>query len=107
MTLQQLANFVRIVELQSFSKTAAVIRIAQPALSRQVRNLEIELASPLLVRHGWGVTPTAAGELLLERARRLLAEAEGARDALLALSAEPSGRGCSSGPSTIRPTWAA
>lgn len=92
MTLQQLANFVRIVELQSFSKAAAVIRIAQPALSRQVRNLEIEFGSPLLVRHGWGVSVTPAGEVLVERARRLLADAEGTRDALLALSAEPRGR---------------
>jgi LysR family nitrogen assimilation transcriptional regulator len=92
MTLQQLTNFVRIVELQSFSKAAAVIRIAQPALSRQVRHLEAELGSPLLVRHGWGVSVTPAGEMLLERARRLLADAEGTRDALLALSAEPRGR---------------
>lgn len=92
MTLQQLANYVRIVELQSFSKAAAVIRIAQPALSRQVRQLELEFGSPLLVRHGWGVSTTPTGELLLERARRLLAEAEGTRDALLAVSAEPRGR---------------
>ena len=90
--LGHLANFVRIAELQNLSKAAAVVRIAQPALSRQVRNLEIEIGSPLLTRHAWGVSLTPAGETLLVHARRMLREAENARDALQALSAEPSGR---------------
>jgi LysR family nitrogen assimilation transcriptional regulator len=92
MTLIQLANFVRIAELQSLSKAAAVIRIAQPALSRQVRSLELEFGTPLLARHAWGVTLTDAGEVLLGEARRLLRDADGARDAVQALSAQPSGR---------------
>lgn len=92
MTLVQLANFVRICELQSFSKAAAVIRIAQPALSRQVRNLEAELGGDLLVRHAWGVTPTPAGEVLVVLARRLLLDADAARDAVQALKAQPAGR---------------
>jgi LysR family nitrogen assimilation transcriptional regulator len=92
MTLVQLANFIRIVELQSVSKAAAIVRIAQPALSRQIRALEQELGAPLLRRHGWGVTPTAAGEALLEHARRVLAVAEAARDAVHSLAAEPTGR---------------
>lgn len=92
MTLVQLANFVRIAELQSLSKAAAVIRIAQPALSRQLRHLEDELGAPLVVRHAWGVSLTASGEALLDRARRVLREAEGARDAVHALAADPAGR---------------
>jgi LysR family nitrogen assimilation transcriptional regulator len=92
MTLVQLANFVRMAELQSLSKAAAVIRIAQPALSRQLRHLEIELGAPLVIRHAWGVSLTAAGEALLARARRVLLEAEGARDAVQALADDPAGR---------------
>jgi len=46
--LKQLEYFVRIAELGSFSKAALVLRIAQPALSRQVRQLEVELRETLL-----------------------------------------------------------
>ncbi|HYG28511.1 MAG TPA: LysR substrate-binding domain-containing protein [Caulobacteraceae bacterium] len=91
MTLTQLAYFVRIAEAQSLSKAAAIVRVAQPALSRQLRNLEAELGTPLLVRHPWGVTLTAAGDVLLARARRTLAEAEAARDAVQALAGQVSG----------------
>jgi LysR family nitrogen assimilation transcriptional regulator len=104
MTLAQLANFVRIAELRSLSKAAAVIRIAQPALSRQIRNLEAELGGPLVVRHAWGVSLTPAGEILLEHARRVLAETEAARDALLALSADPAGRVAFGAPSSLAAT---
>lgn len=92
MTLIQLANFIRIAELQSLSKAAAVIRVAQPALSRQLRDMELEFGTELVVRHHWGVSLTPAGEVLLERARRVLSETEGARDAVLALSDEPAGQ---------------
>lgn len=91
MTLIQLANFIRIAELQSLSKAAAVIRIAQPALSRQLKDMEAEFGTALVVRHPWGVSLTPAGEVLLERARRIISETEGARDAVQALSDEPAG----------------
>jgi LysR family transcriptional regulator, nitrogen assimilation regulatory protein len=104
MTLTQLANFVRIAELQSLSKAAAAIRIAQPALSRQVRNLEIELGNALLIRHAWGVTLTPAGEVLVARARRLLVDAENTRDAVLALTTEPTGLIAIGVPSSVSTT---
>ena len=91
MTLIQLANFIRIAELQSLSKAAAVIRVAQPALSRQLRDMEAEFGTKLVVRHPWGVSLTPAGDVLLERARRILSEADAARDAVQALSDEPAG----------------
>lgn len=91
MTLAQLAYFIRIAEAQSLSKAAAVVRVAQPALSRQIRNLEVELGTPLFVRHAWGVTLTAAGEVLLAKARRTLMEAEAAREAVQALVGDVSG----------------
>jgi len=92
MTLIQLANFIRVAELQSFSKAAGVVRIAQPALSRQIRALELELGVELLVRHGWGVTTTPAGAALVEHGRRVLRDAEAARDAVSAMAVEPKGR---------------
>ena len=92
MTLIQIGNFVRVVELQSLSKAAAMIRVAQPALSRQIRALEEELGATLLVRHGWGVTPTPAGEAFAEESRKVLKAAEAARDTVHAHAAEPVGR---------------
>lgn len=91
MDLRQLSNLIHVVELQSFSKAAAFLRIAQPALSRQVKALEDELGVALLDRHGWGVTPTAEGLILVDHARRLLRGLQEAREAVLALQAEPQG----------------
>ena len=55
MNLKQLEYFVRVAELGSFSKAARVLDIAQPALSRQVRQLETDLRETLLLRNGRGV----------------------------------------------------
>lgn len=104
MTLAQLANFVRIAELQSLSKAAVLVRIAQPALSRQVRHLEAELGTQLLVRHAWGVTLTPSGITLLASARRLLQEAEGLRDAVHASATNPTGRLALGVPASIAPS---
>lgn len=72
MDLKQLEYFVRVAELGSFTRASAVLEIAQPALSRQVRLLEVELRQNLLTRNGRGVTPTEAGKLLLEHGRGIL-----------------------------------
>ena len=69
MDLRQLEYFVRVAELGSFTRAAIALDIAQPALSRQVRLLEVELRQNLLVRNGRGAAPTEAGKLLLEHAR--------------------------------------
>ncbi len=103
MTLIQLANFIRVVELQSMSKAAAMIRLAQPALSRQIRALEEELGLPLLVRHGWGVTPTPAGEAFAGEARKVLKAVEAARDTVHAHTAEPVGRVMMGMPMSLAP----
>jgi LysR family nitrogen assimilation transcriptional regulator len=70
--LKQLEYFVRVAELGSFTRASVVLEIAQPALSRQVRLLEVELRQNLLTRNGRGVTPTEAGKLLLEHGRGIL-----------------------------------
>lgn len=82
MDLKQLEYYVRVAELGSFTRAAQVLGIAQPALSRQVRLLEVELRQNLLVRNGRGATPTEAGQLLLEHGRGILHQVERAREEL-------------------------
>jgi len=76
---KQLEAFVHVAELGSFSKAALVLGIAQPALSRQVRALEVDLHQTLLLRNGRGVALTEAGQRLYEHGHHLvqaLAQAE-------------------------------
>jgi len=82
MDLKQLEYFVRVAELGSFTRASAVLDIAQPALSRQVRMLEVELRLNLLTRNGRGVTSTEAGRLLLEHGRGILHQVARAREEL-------------------------
>ncbi|MCU0969111.1 MAG: LysR substrate-binding domain-containing protein [Rubrivivax sp.] len=79
MDLRQLGYFVQVAELGSFTRAGHVLQVAQPALSRQVRALEVELRQPLLERNGRGVTLTVAGQRLLEHARGILQQVERAR----------------------------
>lgn len=82
MDLRQLEYFVRVAELGSFTRAALALDIAQPALSRQVRQLEVELRQSLLTRNGRGAVPTDAGRLLLEHGRGILHQVERAREEL-------------------------
>jgi LysR family transcriptional regulator, nitrogen assimilation regulatory protein len=80
--LKQIEYFVRVAELGSFTRASSALNIAQPALSRQVRLLEVELRQNLLLRNGRGATPTEAGKLLLEHGRGILHQVERAREEL-------------------------
>jgi LysR family transcriptional regulator, nitrogen assimilation regulatory protein len=80
MNLKQLEYFVSVAELGSFSKAAVVLDIAQPALSRQVRALEIDLRETLLLRNGRGVTLTQAGQRLFEHSVAILQQVAQARE---------------------------
>lgn len=82
MELKQLEYFVRVAELGSFTRASIVLNIAQPALSRQVRLLEVELRQNLLIRNGRGVTTTEAGKVLLEHGRGILHQVARAREEL-------------------------
>ena len=82
MDIKQLEYFVHVAELGSFTRASSVLNIAQPALSRQVRLLEVELRQNLLVRNGRGVTTTEAGKLLLEHGRGILHQLGRAREDL-------------------------
>jgi LysR family nitrogen assimilation transcriptional regulator len=92
MDLKQLEYFVRVAELGSFTRAAQVLGVAQPALSRQVRLLEVELRQNLLDRNGRGATPTEAGQLLLEHGRGILHQVERAREELGRVRSGLSGR---------------
>ncbi len=92
MDLKQLEYFVQVAELGGFTRAAAVLHVAQPALSRQVRLLEVELRQPLLLRNGRGATLTEAGQRLLEHARGILLQVQRARLDLEAQRGAATGR---------------
>lgn len=74
MEMRHLRYFVAVAETGSFSRAAARLHITQPALWRQVRDLEEELGVRLFERSGRRVRVTSAGEGLLLRCRDLLAD---------------------------------
>jgi LysR family nitrogen assimilation transcriptional regulator len=82
MDLKQLEYFVRVAEMGSFTRAAIALDVAQPALSRQVRLLEVELRQNLLTRNGRGAVPTEAGKLLLAHGHGILHQVERAREEL-------------------------
>jgi LysR family transcriptional regulator, nitrogen assimilation regulatory protein len=79
MDLKQLEYFVSVADLGSFSRASRLLDVAQPAISRQVRALEVELRQTLLLRNGRGAVPTEAGRRLLAHARSILQQVERAR----------------------------
>jgi LysR family nitrogen assimilation transcriptional regulator len=76
MNLRQLRYFAKIVECGSFSRAAAEVHIAQPALSQQVAELEQNLGVALLHRTARGVRPTPAGPALYAEALEILRRIE-------------------------------
>ncbi len=91
MNLKQLEYFVHVAELGSFTRAADHLRVAQPALSRQVRQLEVELRQNLLTRNGRGVALTDAGRRLLEHGRGILHQVARAREDLEEMRGAPVG----------------
>ncbi|MCC7411080.1 MAG: LysR family transcriptional regulator [Gammaproteobacteria bacterium] len=91
MDVKKLLYFVHVAELGSFSKASSVLGIAQPALSRHVRDLEDELQSRLLYRNGRGVSVTEVGKELLERGKPLLAHLDQLKCDIVAMTREPTG----------------
>jgi DNA-binding transcriptional LysR family regulator len=82
MDLRRLEVFAKVAELGSFSRAADALFLTQPTISEHVRALEVELGLSLLDRLGRGATPTPAGRVLLDYARRMLKLAEEARQAV-------------------------
>ncbi|MEH2505288.1 LysR family nitrogen assimilation transcriptional regulator [Bradyrhizobium sp. AZCC 1578] len=91
MQLRHLRYFVKIVEAGSFSRAAATIHVAQPALSQQIAELEEELGVPVLQRHARGISPTPAGEVLYREAVVILRRIEQLPGIVRSTGGEPDG----------------
>ena len=76
MELRHLRYFIKVAELGAINQAAQQLHIAQPPLSRQIRQLEEEIGIELLVRNQRGVALTEAGTVFLKRARKLIADVD-------------------------------
>ena len=92
MQFQQLQYFVAVAETRHFTRAAELVHVAQPSLSQQIRSLERELGADLFLRARGNITLTDAGEALLPLARRILADADTARQEVQELAQLRSGR---------------
>jgi LysR family transcriptional activator of glutamate synthase operon len=92
MNLRQLRYLVALADERHFTRAAAREHVAQPALSQQIRSLERELGQPLVERTTRKVAMTQAGEMLVARARRALAELDAAEAELQSLAGVQAGR---------------
>src|SRR5579864_3082579 len=76
MELRHLRYFVVVGEEQHYGRAARRLRVAQPALSRQIQDLEEEVGFKLFERLSRGVKLSAAGRIFLEDARRILLQVD-------------------------------
>ncbi len=84
MELLELRYFVAIADAGSLSRAAIRLGVSQPALSRQIRNLETELSAALFYRHGRGVALTEAGKRLYATGTDIIQKLHGVREELQA-----------------------
>ena len=92
MDLDKLKLLVRVQELKSFSLAAVDLGVAQPTVSRVIKDLETDWGDRVFHRTGRGVTLTEFGEQAVARARLLLAEADRMTQDLKGMSREPVGK---------------
>lgn len=85
MELRHLEYFVAVAEERHFTRAAERLLVSQSGLSASVRSLERELGAPLFLRNTRSVDLTEAGRALLDEARRTLAGARAAKDAVAAV----------------------
>src|SRR5206468_2771580 len=86
MELRHLRYFLAVGEALNFTKASARLRVAQPALSRQMQDLEEEIGVDLMKRSPRGVTLTAEGKLFLDEVRELLRRADESVEKVRALA---------------------
>lgn len=92
MDFRQLRTFSCVAELGSLSKASDTLRVAQPALSRQIKLLEHELRTELFTRNGRGMVLTDAGRLLLARTSGIVRQIDQIRDDIQSSKGPPSGQ---------------
>lgn len=91
MNLQQLATFCTVMAEGSMTAAAEKLFLTQPAVSQQIRNLEEELGTELLVRGVRQVKATLQGQILYDYAKRILHLTQQAQVAIQTMSQEISG----------------
>lgn len=91
MDLDQLHTFLEIVRLKSFSKAAQACFRTQPAVSAQIRQLELELNTSLFDRLGTRIQLTTAGRIFAQYAEQILALRREAQDQIRELERTPRG----------------
>ncbi|WP_296226669.1 LysR family transcriptional regulator [Ralstonia sp. UBA689] len=79
-SLDRLRTLVEVADRNSFADAARALHLAPPTVSLHIAELESRVGAPLLSRKRGEVRPTAIGEAMVERARKLLADAEQALD---------------------------
>ncbi|MCB1488454.1 MAG: LysR family transcriptional regulator [Bauldia sp.] len=92
MDLRKLRYFAGVVEAKSISRAAHALNVAQPALSKSIQALELDLGTPLLQRSRQGVTTTEAGDRLYDHCQILFKQVERARSDIRRSVGDPSGR---------------
>ncbi len=92
MELRHLKYFLAVAETRNFTRAAAQCFVAQSALSQQIARLEKDVGAELFSRTSRSVRLTAAGDLLVPMARRILADVDHAQEALDALAGLRRGR---------------
>jgi DNA-binding transcriptional LysR family regulator len=78
LNLDQLRSLIEVIEHGSFTEAAKRLHLSQPAISQQIRELEIRCGMPLVERVGKRTVATSAGHELISRGRRIMADAENA-----------------------------
>ncbi|WP_068081283.1 LysR family transcriptional regulator [Novosphingobium rosa] len=76
MELRHLRYFMAVAETRNFTRAARVLGVSQPPLSRQIRDLEVEMGVQLLQRNTRPVLLTDAGRLFADQARQILAQVD-------------------------------
>ncbi len=72
--IHQLQHLLAVVEHGGFRKAAEAVHLTQPALTKSIKNLEDAFGTQLLVRRPRAVVPTPFGEIVIKRARKILAD---------------------------------
>ncbi|PSD47994.1 LysR family transcriptional regulator [Stenotrophomonas maltophilia] len=83
MELRHLRYFVMTAQLQSFTRAAEALHIAQPPLGQQIRALEEEIGTPLFHRQGRGIVLSDAGRVFWKAAEDILARVDQAKEEAL------------------------
>lgn len=107
MELRQLRYFLRVADFKSFSRAATAVRVAQPALSRQIRKLEEEIGVPLFYRDGRGAVLTEQGQQYYQKISDILRQLDQAAAEVQTDSDMPTGEVTLGVPAQLGPRFVA